>query len=260
MLASSSFWRQDDVLLHMLTYPDFPALANIKTVCSYLRKHVETFESRLPSCTINWARLAETKVTATSSWDDSPREAPINLLDGTRRSWWSSAQLDLENPEPVDIIINLGKPRECSEIRLIWGDDEGRARQAPSAFSVEVSRSEKRSSFVRILEKTNILPVSVHEYRRMYSGVHVIGDNGSITVIPTPPTLLQIQYIRIICQGICPRWVNHALQEVCIFGQVNKRKAEYLALKPCHGAIKQNPIFILDLDCPPQPPSSASKS
>jgi hypothetical protein len=77
------------------------------------------------------------QVTATSRWDDTSDEEPINVIDGNPLTWWSSKQVD-----HVILSIdfsNVHRVLPVSRIAIFWGDDGGRIRPCSSSYEVQLS-------------------------------------------------------------------------------------------------------------------------
>ena len=66
-------------------------------------------------------------------------EAPVNVLDGSNKTWWSSSPLTATPDQLVTFDLDLGAVRPISRIQIAWGDDGQRPREMSRKFRLSAS-------------------------------------------------------------------------------------------------------------------------
>ena len=161
----------------------------------------------------NWARMTCAKVAATSRWNNTEKEDPNNLIDGSNDTWWSSAQ----GVNHCEIRIDLGYVCPIEKIDVLWGDDNGRIRPCSKRFEIFLSKTDAARPGSVFQNNTD----NVGEGWNGNDGPVYLPDRDVLQYTTTSVTLKGESLARFVTLKLyerAPRWANHAISQIQIYG------------------------------------------
>lgn len=156
---------------------------------------------------VDWARLRCSTAEATSRWNTTPQEDPMNVLDGSFLSWWSSEDLDHAPRHEVRFTVDLGAERSVSRVCIFWGDDKGRNRAHSRTFQVLCGPSRDEVKVAAQIDNVDV-PVDAFASHRL---------GATYTEVLLDPNYLT-RSIVLRLQQTAGKWCNHAVQSVQAWG------------------------------------------
>ena len=143
---------------------------------------------------------------------------PNNILDGKDSTWWSSASI-----QDCHIDIDLGQVVPLEHIDILWGDDNGRVRPRSMTFAVETSACGRKFD---IMQRFNNNNDTLNRWRADNFNVQY-GTRYDILDYTTSRVTTHercARYVRICLEERTPRWANHAITQINIYGFGRKMK------------------------------------
>ena len=160
---------------------------------------------------INWGRLKFSKATATSRWNNTEDEDPNNMLDGNSKTWWSSASV-----QDCYINIDLGHAVPVEHVDILWGDDGGRIRPCSRRFNIEISLDNVKFKVLKRFDGGDTLTQTWRNYHnRAFMPRHDVLDYTTTNVTTDEHC---VRYVRIHLIERAPRWANHAITQIDVYG------------------------------------------
>ena len=144
------------------------------------------------------------------------------MLDGTNKTWWSSAPLTATPDQLVTFDLDLGVVRKISRVQLAWGDDGERPREMSRTF--HLSYAKKRE----VLAEQSAMLYDFDALRgcpkeRFIS--HVAHKTVTVIDLATP---VEGRYLRLSITMIPKNWRNHAMHQFQVWGPGTLYDAEEL--------------------------------
>ena len=207
-------------MFQFLNYKDLKSLAMINNRMGEFGQYIWTCPSvENAKRYVNWARSCRASAKATSRWNNTEDEDPNNMLDGKDSTWWSSASI-----QDCHIDIDLGQVVPVEHIDILWGDDNGRVRPRSMTFAIETSACGRKFDIVQRFNNDNdtLNRWRADNFNAQYGTRYDILD---YTTTRATTNERCTRYVRIHLQERTPRWANHAITQINIYGFGRKNES-----------------------------------
>ena len=207
-------------MFQFLNYKELRSLATVSNSMGKFGQYIWTCPN-VENCKqyINWARFPCASATATSRWNNTEDEDPNNILDGKDSTWWSSASI-----QDCRIDIDLGQIVPLEHIDILWGDDNGRVRPRSMTFTVETSACGRKFDIMKRFNNNND---TLNRWRADNFNVQYGTRYDILDYTTTRVTTHErcARYVRICLEERTPRWANHAITQINIYGFGRKNES-----------------------------------